>query len=309
MIGLLAKRGSYAVDSLVACSGLPLAAVDVRTLDLPSDHCQYGLPIAGSGDIAIVCSGWWHDLRRRRLDAVESVLLALKQRFGRLVGLDHADPFQLDFSNEAMTVMDTVLKVNGIYHDTDLYNHVVGVPTPDGRWLEKSEPIATRYTDANLKKLNLSIPCFFSMNPQVRAAARRFYQQSAVSKAMRAISDSVVQRLARPLRRDDEPPYAVHFFGALTHVQRAAAVRRLKESGLKWIGGITDVPPFVTGLRGVGMSRMSPAERGELVGRLSSEGLMTARLGRVRYQLGMRDCKAVLSITGYGELCFRMVEA
>src|SRR5205814_5315295 len=74
-------------------------------------------------------------------------------------------------------------------------------------------------------------------------------------------------------------------------------------------GGITSVPSFVTGLKGIGMARLTPAERQDLTKRISSEGLMTRPMNRLRYQLSMADCKAVVSITGYGELCFRMAEA
>jgi hypothetical protein len=57
------------------------------------------------------------------------------------------------------------------------------------------------------------------------------------------------------------------------------------------------------------MTRLSRAERQALTAELSAEGLMIDSVNRVSYQLSMSDCKAVLSITGYGELCFRMAEA
>lgn len=36
---------------------------------------------------------------------------------------------------------------------------------------------------------------------------------------------------------------------------------------------------------------------------------MVDRIPRWRYRLGMRECKAVLSLVGHGELCYRMGEA
>jgi hypothetical protein len=80
-------------------------------------------------------------------------------------------------------------------------------------------------------------------------------------------------------------------------------------SSIRWKGGITGVPAFVTGLRGNGMARLGPGEQKALTGRIADDGILVPCLSRPRYLVSMWDCKAVISITGYGELCFRMAEA
>ena len=115
--------------------------------------------------------------------------------------------------------------------------------------------------------------------------------------------------LVRPLNASAPPRHTVHFYASLTHVQRATAARKLRRSSIPWKGGITSVPPFVTGLRGNGMAQLTPGEHIALTNRMADDGILSPNLSRLQYQVGMWDCKAVISITGYGELCFRMAEA
>jgi hypothetical protein len=309
MIGLLTKPGSYAIDCLTVCSKTPLASVDLSGLGLPDYRCPYDLPVIRSGDHLIIVSGWLFGLRQQGIDVVDRVLAPLRERFSVIIGFDQADPFQLDFPNEVIEMMDVVLKVNGVYKDADLYNYVVGAPTPDGRWTEKAEPREANYAAINLNKLRLSIPCFLGVSPGMRALTRRIYAKSMPVRAARALGDRLLDRVSRPGVLDRAPKHTVHFFASLSHIQRLTAARLLKRSSLRWRGGITSVPPFVTGLRGVGMTRLTDSQRQTLAAEISAEGLVTRPRNRFSYQLGMSDCKAVLSVTGYGELCFRMAEA
>jgi hypothetical protein len=83
----------------------------------------------------------------------------------------------------------------------------------------------------------------------------------------------------------------------------------LKESRLRWKGGITGIASYVAGLNGSGIRELEPAARMALERSLAGEGLLTKPLDRIRYWASMADCKAVVSITGHGEICFRMAEA
>jgi hypothetical protein len=97
-IGLLAARWSAQIDMLVAVSGLPFAEADVSHLRLPAVTNGYGLPRIREGDVLVVTSGWLKEVASRSsgTDLVTDVLVPLRERFGRIVGVDHADPFSLD---------------------------------------------------------------------------------------------------------------------------------------------------------------------------------------------------------------------
>lgn len=309
MIGLLTTPGSYAADFLVSSGQFRLAAVDVAGLNVPHYTCPYLLPKIRSGDAVIIVSGWLHDAARNGVDVRGEILLPLRERFHRIVGLDQADPFQLDFSDSVMELMDVVLKVNGVYKDRDLYNYIVGAPTPNGRWTEKVEIREVTYAAHDLDKIRLSVPCFLGVASGLRARVRRYYCNSMSTRLMRDLGDWFCDRLNRSPNTTRRRRYAAHFYGTLTHVQRAEAAQRFQRSSIPWKGGITGVPTFVTGLRGNGMARLTPAEQKALTERIANEGVLVPRLNRLQYQASMGDCKAVISITGYGELCFRMAEA
>ena len=107
MIGLLTTQGSMVVDALVACGGLPLAAVDTPSLGLPPYFCPYGLPVVSSGEMVLVTSGWLHRLEGQGIDPVEGGLGPLRQRFRRVIGLpDGADP-----KSAVATFKDGVLEI------------------------------------------------------------------------------------------------------------------------------------------------------------------------------------------------------
>jgi hypothetical protein len=299
VIGLLSQRGSYAIDALVALGELSLGAVDLRGADLPAYSCPYGLPLVSTGDTAIVVSGWLEDLRR--IDALLPArgLALVRSRFRRLVGVDQHDGFQLGFTDEEMDAFEVVLKVNGVYRDSEMYQYRLGSTTAGGRWTEKTEPLPTRYGDANLRKLRVSLPDFIANVPALRRRTRRLYGQSAARRAGRAGGDRLLGLLPTTLLY--RPPAAMHFMAALTHPQRAQAARLLKGSGLRWIGGITSTEGDT--------STMTTEARAILVRELRAEGLVRAPLNRVAYRASMLACKSVLSITGFGEICFRMAEA
>lgn len=308
-IGLLATRGGYVVDALVVGSGLLFGAVDIRDLGLPKYSCPYGLSSIRSGEVVVISSSWLAYLRQLGINVISQVLCPLRERFERIVGIDHADPFLLCLPDEEVSLMDVVLKVNGVYNDPDFNNYIVGAPTADGKWAEKSEPREQSCQPANLRKMIPSIPCFLGITPELRVKTRRYYCKSAVRRVGRSIGDHLLARLPRALKANSPPHSTVHFFASLTHVQRVVAVEKLKRSSLCWKGGLTSIPQYITGFKGTGMANLSPEEQRSLKARLSVENMLTEPLNRFHYQKIMADCKAVLSITGYGELCFRMAEA
>lgn len=308
-IGLLAAKGGYLTDLLVAASGLAFGAVDISGLGLPAYHCPYKLPSITEGDTVVVSSNWLAHLREHSVDVVSQVLHPLRSRFNRIVGIDHSDPFLLCLSDEDVSLMDVVLKVNGVYNDPDFNNYLVGAPTSDGRWSEKLESREAQYRPTNLQKITLSIPCFLGTTPALRAKVRRYYCQSLIRRRMRSLGDHLLARLPKALQAKHPPRSTVHFFASLTHIQRAVAIRSLKSSSLSWRGGLTGIPRHITGFDGVGMAILSVEKQQAFRSRLAAENLLTEPLNRFRYQQSMDDCKAVLSITGYGELCFRMAEA
>ena len=54
---------------------------------------------------------------------------------------------------------------------------------------------------------------------------------------------------------------------------------------------------------------LTTVERSQFSSELQSAGLTSRPLSPSGYALSIQDCKAVLSITGYGEVCYRMAEA
>src|SRR5262249_11559773 len=309
-IAVLASPGNPIFDPLVALGNLPLVSFDITNLDLPALPCPYSLPLSNSSDTLLVTSGWLRDMAKTGRSLVSDVLPKLRHRFNYIVGFDLADPFLLAFSDEMMSLMDVVLKVNGLYMDLDLYNYIVGAATAGGRWTEKSRARPCRYGRSNLNKLRLSVPAFIAVNPLVRRQARSLYVKSRGRRFLRGAADTLLGVLPTQIRKYNPPRATVHFFASLTHIQRAKALMMLNESSLPLKGGITGVPQTVAGLdEGNIWKPLTTAERFEIASRLQSAGLTRRPLGPSEYALSIRNCKAVLSITGYGEVCYRMAEA
>jgi hypothetical protein len=301
-VGVLAMKGSYAVDALLAWRRIPCAhvALDASWLN------PYQLPRVDRGRTVLVASNWLQWLADQGLDPVQHGLLPLRRRFSRLIGLDQADPVQLDFPEAVMQALDVVLKVNGVFRDRDLYNWIVGAPTPDGNWTQKRHSRGQPYTNASLDKVTLSVPCFLGTSAWFRRRTRRFYDHGHWRRLLAGAGDLLVEALPLlPARRRA----VVHFAGALTHGQRLTAARMLCLGGIRWHGGLTSVPTAVAGLHGVGLTQLSPVARAALEDAVRRESLAFAPRNRLRYLMGMRNCRAVLSVTGYGEVCFRMAEA
>lgn len=304
MIGILAERGSYSIDALMAWSQSSFAHIEDPDL---RPKAPYNLEKVRSGRCAVVASGFLAALRPRV--AVEELVSRLRRSFDEVVFWDHADPFQLDLGANELALFDRVLKVNGLYKDPDLYNYEVGAPSPSGNWTQKKtlRP-GPRYAPDDLAALRLGPPCFLSSVPKVRSRTRTLYQ-GWLERSLKDRVDDVADVWVS-LTRLRAPQRTAHVAGTLSHVQRADALRRIRQAGVPFFGGITSVPPFIAGFDGrFGMNRLDPQARARVEAELREEGLMMAPLARPNYVASMLSCKAVVSITGYGEICFRMAEA
>ena len=284
----------------MAQGDLAFRSVDLAALGLGAYTCPYGLPPVDRAPLLLLVSGWLKRFEGSGTASVMKALDVLHQRFDRIVGLDQMDAFALDTSDAVLDRIDLLLKVNGLYKDRELYRYPVGALSRSGNWSHKDGPARFAYKRENLDKLRLSVPCFVSNIPLLRRRTRILYRQPWTRRAIRASGDSLLGAAAS-WPRHGAPRLAAHFLGGLTHPQRADAVRRLKHSGLAWRGGISAVP--------LGTPQFSAAELAQLGRQLVQEQLLVPRQNRVSYMLGMLGCKAVLSITGIGEICFRMAEA
>ena len=304
MIGLLAERGSYSLDALVGWSPTSFGHVQVPGFE---PRVPYDLPVMSSGGCVVVGSGFLA-AQRPRLDPEEMVAV-LRRSFDEVIFWDHADPFQLDLDASEIRHFSRVVKINGIYRDPDLYNFEVGSPSPSGRWVEKTavRP-GPRYDEALVRAIRLVPPCFLSSVPAVRNRTRRLYQPSWERQAKNVI-DQATEAWLR-LGRGRRPRMTAHLAGSLTHVQRHDALRRLRAAKLRVWGGITTVPSFIAGFgNAFGLGKLDESARSGVEAQLRTEGLMMAPLARPAFIASMLKCKAVVSITGYGEICFRMAEA
>jgi len=309
-IALLASRGNPIFDSIIAYCDLPFASFDTTKLDLPCSPCPYLLPVNASAENVLVTSGWLRDMERAGRDLINDVLVKLRNRFDKVFGIDEADPFLLTFSDEMMSLMDIVFKINGIYLDSDLYNYYVGAATADGRWTEKSHAREAQYRASNLEKLRVSAPAFLAVSSSVRKRARRFYVKSRTKRFLKEATDKALGVRPKPISKESPPRNTVHFFASLTHIQRLKAMSIIKGSKLPFMGGITGIPKTVAGLDEFNIwKELTTAERSQIISEVQHAGIESRLLSPPEYASSIQDCKAVLSITGYGEVCYRMAEA
>jgi len=246
----------------------------------------------------LVVSSWLHHASEGSENRAFELLADLKARVPRLLYLEQASPFRLCQTPVVLAVADAVLKVNGVYADPALNAFDVGAPRADGNWSRPDLRLPNPPSPELVERVHLSVPCFLGCVPTLRSRVQRLYGRNIARRVAARAGEALLSAAGGLLGR---PPYAVHFLGALTHIQRLDAVRRLRESGVPWLGGLTDVPREVTGA--------APEELEGLRSLIAAEGFAAPRAHRLAYRRDLLRCKAVLSITGYGELAFRMAEA
>ena len=305
MYGLLSSKGSYAVDCLIAYKPENFRSVSFSKKSY-SYECPYNLPEITEGDKLVIVSGFLHELRRNKID-IEETINNFRKDFTKIFLIDHYDSFQLDFDEQVMSLFDSVMKVSGVYKDKDLYNFVVGSATSNGRWTEKVEPKKFKYSAKSIEKIYLSAPCILGTVPILRQKVRSFYNDSKFRRMLMSSLENVEELIPEKISVTNPPPKTVHFVGSLTHIQRAEATQKIKDSKLSLIGGITSIPNNISGFNGNGIAELSPSEKETLTKKLAP--ILIKPLNRLSYRSTMRQCKSILSITGYGEIAFRMAEA
>jgi hypothetical protein len=268
-----------------------------------------GLPPVAEGEAVVVTSDWARKAAAAGRDVVGDVIPRLRERFDRVVGWDQEVAFVLDFAPDVMAALDAVLRPHGVYRDRGLYDYQVGALTAGGRWTERTVPLPARYQPASLARLVLAPPGFVTECPPVRVRMRAHRGAGGLGRVARGAMDAALG-FAPALLSRLPPPRTAQFLGALTHVQRRDALRRLRRSRLRCHAGLTHVWDLVAGLEGDGPRvRLDPERKAALTDELRREGLLVPRISRPRYRLDMLASKAVVSIVGHGEICFRMAEA
>lgn len=267
--------------------------------DLEFRDIDLGAADTAGGAVVAVGSGWAERAHAEGVDVADVVIPRLRRAFDRVIGLDQETAAAVGFRPDVLHALDTVIKPNAIYRDPSLYGRLVGAHTPDGVWTERTAPVRPcAPAPDDLSKLHLGAPSFITETRPVRALRRRLL--APLPRLAHALADHAFAAAIRPLRAARPPRYTVHFRGSFTHVQRADALRRIVAARLSFRGGITPGP---------GPRALTPERTRALMTALRAEGLVVDRLPHWRYRLGMRECKAVLSLAGHGELCYRMGEA
>ena len=308
--GLLsANRWDWAVSMALACPGLEFSTLSPARLGLSEVPNPFGLPEDDRVEVGLVGDSFWDWLTVRHPDRVDPVFRALIACADTCVGLDSSDQLALAFPPQAVDRLALVIKGQGVYRDRDLYNYEIG-PVCDGAfWSTKRKPRRERYSDGDLERIRLSLPCFM-YSPGLQRAARRREGTSAytgsrpmgrLERTMRNGAELLLAGIAElaPARRDLD----VHCATTLTHVQRLEAIEQLE--GLTGLHGITALRPSVFG---TGFGRNVPPEtHAQIVDRAMPQ--MLEHQGRLRYLREMRRHRVIVAPTGYGELTFRHGEA
>lgn len=288
----------------------PGRLAEARAAGVPSilPSPLYALPVQTEGPAVLLGSTWALAAQAAGVDVPGRVLPALRARFDRVVGFDQEATFHLHFPDEIAAGLDLVIKPAGVFRDPGLYDFEVGAWTPDGTWTEKIRPRTDARLDLRRPPLHAGVPVFVTEAPGMRALRRRM-RTGLLGGAARAGVDALLASVTRPMQAHRPPPYTVHALGALTHVQRADALRRIRRAGIRCFGGITDVVGRVNGFEGKRNGETTGTGRRAWMAQLSAEGLTARRLPLWAFRASLLRCKAVLSIAGHGEMCFRMAQA
>jgi hypothetical protein len=259
------------------------------------------LPTMHEGEVVLVGSAWAERASARGIDVARQIIPDLRRRFDRVIGLDQETSCQLQFSDDVFRALDVVIKPNALYRDLDLYSWQVGTDAPEGRWTEKVTRRATTLSTDDLAKLHLSVPSLTIVGLEARALARRYHRPFAPARWARDLSDRALAFAVRPIRPDAPPHATAHFLGTLSNMQRLDMLQRLARRHIRAIGGLTGISATVFGSAGRSHERLALD--------VETSGFAVPRQGRLRYRMGIASAKAVVSIAGHGEICFRMAEA
>ncbi len=295
-------RNDWAAALALACPTLRIVTLTAAPLGLGQLPNPFALPEADAADAVLVTGYWLQWLHRTHPDRAERVLGALDRCCPVAIGFDGADQFELGIAPRDLARFPLTLKFQGVFRDRDLYNYDLGPRYSGAIWSVKRRPKHQRYSDADLERLWLSVPCTMLDLPGVRRSARRYESGTArtvaadigpVRRTGRAVAEFA---LAGALRAAPvgHRPREVHLVATLTHVQRLEACRRLAR---------------FDGARGLHLSPVvyppRDSEDGAMVRKrlqLQVADLHRPVVGRLRFVAEMTLHRVVVAPTGYGEL-------
>jgi Glycosyl transferases group 1 len=268
-------------------------------------HNPFDLPEVDNADVTLIGSWWYTWLADHHADRVDHVMTRLAKCAGVLVGLNGPDRFNLDFPPSMVDRLASVLCLQGVYRDRDLYNHVVGPMYPGANWTEKKERRDQQYSAAQLEKLRLSVPCFVTEFPGVRRSQdvrRRGWGWLSKGRSLARYLGNRVVFAGLGLLPASWRGLDVHGHFGLSHVQRLEAVEIL--AGFTGMHGIapTQSLDWVYGTK-YGGAALSDPLKGELVE--AARRYTRPAVGRLRYLASLRRHKVGIAPTGYGELGHR----
>jgi hypothetical protein len=307
---LAAWRHEFGPQIALCCPGLEFVTPTPSSLEALEVPNPFGLAEGDRADAVLISKSWYDWLATQHPNRLDRVLDELEQRWGVLVGVDGRDDFALGFPPSVVRRFAAVIKPQGVFRDRDLYNWVVGSMYPDAVWAEKKRPREARYSESDLEKVKLSVPCFMLDLPAIRREARQRETAEATQTIGRRMSP--LERAGRDLgeasflRAMSLAPVGrrrleVNCVGSLTHVQRVDAIRFLEGySGRRCITGAFD---FVAGM---GETIDSNAFKAILA---SASRYRCAPQSRPRYLLDLCRHRVVVAPAGLGELTYRHAEA
>jgi hypothetical protein len=308
---LLAVTASgWFTDLLSICSQLKLSTISERSLGLTEDVNPYGLPLIEKPDAILICMNWYAWLAEQGEAVVDRVFARLRSRCPLIVGLEGFDLFSLRMPPEGLDRIDLLLKAQGVYRDRELYNYEVGPYYPGANWIQKLRKSSRHYSNAQLDKIRLSLPCFVGSDRRVRTAARRLKAAiNPLQRVARELGDWWGETEAALLHRMPiDPPHTAHCLVALSHVQRLELLLALKRAGVTGLLGVSVVPEYIWGTSRF-EDEVPEEERERIRGTIRAAGLHDGPMSRNRFKRTMLNHKVVIAPTGYGELTFRHAEA
>jgi hypothetical protein len=305
------NRAEWPAQHALACPGFTFVTLAAAAMGVCEAPNPFGLPEGGAADVVLLTGSWERWLRERHADRAAQIMEAIEHRCTAIVGLEPGDDLGLSLSPQSVERMAVVIKPQGLYRDRDLYNYEVGPVYAGALWTEKLRPRRSHYPADHLDKLRLSVPCYVTMLPGVRAEERSRQRGAArttnrdmspAERVARNVADHAlthaVMRAPLQARRS-----AVHCVVSLTHVQRLQTMAALE--GLPGHQGIVSVPTLVGGTE----YGLDPPVHVMDELRVAADRYRYPQVGRMRFLMDLCRHDVAIAPTGYGEITFRHGEA
>ncbi|RJE70862.1 glycosyltransferase family 1 protein [Reichenbachiella sp. MSK19-1] len=296
------RQGFWAYDTLLACPKLDFFGFHDTANLFSSGVNPYQLEPAEDFDIIFIGS---HPLRYLVPNGKEKeVIKALEKKCKKLVLIDGWDSFDLSVPPSIVDLFETVLKVNGVYKDKDLYNWKVGCDYPGVNWTNKETKKNHIYTHEQLDKIKLSFPCQVGIVPEVKRRLRKHnptlgywttQSRNIVDQMFKQASVLMKYRFANQL---------TSFLGDLGHIQRLELLHLLHDNHIDGDYGVFRVLESMAGLE----QSLCPEQVKKHKEELEAHKLLKKKKNRIQYLYDFSKFKSIISPVGYGEMCFRDLE-